>query len=122
MVHYLGTGKSIDGQAREQLPFRAYFASCARETANPRVFVSLTLADTGPALIVVNGGNKLRQLVLPDPDPGHVWDCVLDTAAPQIYSFFSRTTTFSPASSKIAEAKSAQLQSGAPLKCQIPLA
>ncbi|MEO1083756.1 MAG: hypothetical protein AAFY88_05895 [Acidobacteriota bacterium] len=46
MVHYLGTGKSIDGAAREQLPFRAYFASCNVETANPKVFVSLTLADS----------------------------------------------------------------------------
>ncbi|MEM9596705.1 MAG: hypothetical protein AAGD06_20720 [Acidobacteriota bacterium] len=48
MVHYLGTGKSIDGQAREQLPFRAYFATCDVETESPKMYVSLTLADTGP--------------------------------------------------------------------------
>ncbi|MEM1182691.1 MAG: hypothetical protein AAGM22_30375 [Acidobacteriota bacterium] len=48
LVHYLGTGKSIDGSARQQLPFRAYFASCNVETANPKMFVSLTLADSGP--------------------------------------------------------------------------
>lgn len=47
MVHYLGTGKSIDGSPRQQLPFRAYFASCATDTAEPRMFVSLTLEDTG---------------------------------------------------------------------------
>ncbi|MEM8993699.1 MAG: hypothetical protein AAGF23_02785, partial [Acidobacteriota bacterium] len=43
MVHYLGTGKSIDGQAREQLPFRAYFATCQTETEQPKTYVSLTL-------------------------------------------------------------------------------
>ena len=46
MVHYLGTGKSIDGAARQQLPFRAYFAACNVETESPSLFVSLTLADT----------------------------------------------------------------------------
>ena len=48
LVHYLGTGKSIDGQARQQLPFRAYFATCNVETENPKMFVSLTLADGSP--------------------------------------------------------------------------
>ena len=48
LVHYLGTGKSIDGSNRRQLPFRAYFASCGTETANPKMFVSLTLADASP--------------------------------------------------------------------------
>ncbi|MEO1367562.1 MAG: hypothetical protein AAFX50_10335, partial [Acidobacteriota bacterium] len=48
LVHYLGTGKSLDGPNRQQVPFRAYFDSCARDTESPRVFVSLTLADTGP--------------------------------------------------------------------------
>ncbi|MEM6795601.1 MAG: hypothetical protein AAF725_16600, partial [Acidobacteriota bacterium] len=48
MVQYLGTGKSIDGQPREQLPFRAYFASCNVDTESPRMFVSLTLVDEGP--------------------------------------------------------------------------
>ncbi|MEM8933366.1 MAG: hypothetical protein AAGE94_19405, partial [Acidobacteriota bacterium] len=46
VVHYLGTGKSIDSSPRRQVPYRAYFASCAVDTANPKMFVSLTLADT----------------------------------------------------------------------------
>ncbi|MEM1246546.1 MAG: hypothetical protein AAGK22_09240 [Acidobacteriota bacterium] len=47
LPHYLGTGKTIDGTGQQRdLPFRAYFASCAVETENPRMFVSLTLDDT----------------------------------------------------------------------------
>lgn len=46
LVNYLGTGKSLDGAARQQLPFRAYFATCAENTDSPRLFVSLTLDDT----------------------------------------------------------------------------
>lgn len=48
MIHYLGTGKSIDGAPRRQLPFRAYFASCGVDSAEPRMFVSLTLEDSSP--------------------------------------------------------------------------
>ena len=38
--------------------------------------------DPGTALIAVNGGNKTRRLVLPDAGSGMVWECALDTAAP----------------------------------------
>ena len=49
LVHYLGTGKTLDLPAPlQQLPFRAYFASCGLDTESPRMFVSLTLDDTSP--------------------------------------------------------------------------
>ncbi|MEM9532347.1 MAG: hypothetical protein AAGA23_15635 [Pseudomonadota bacterium] len=48
VVHYLGTGKSIDGAARRQVPFRSYFASCDLASARPRMFVSITQEDVGP--------------------------------------------------------------------------
>ncbi|GAB4382078.1 MAG: glycogen debranching protein GlgX [Albidovulum sp.] len=41
------------------------------------------LSDPGTALIVVNGGDRARRLTLPDAGPGLIWDCVLDTAAPE---------------------------------------
>lgn len=44
-VSYLGSGKSIDGNPAEQIPFRTYMASCATETEEPRLFVSMTLDD-----------------------------------------------------------------------------
>lgn len=45
VVHYLGTGKSIDSSPRRQVPFRSYFAACNTHTDTPRMFVSITQAD-----------------------------------------------------------------------------
>ncbi|MEM1090818.1 MAG: hypothetical protein AAGI67_10580 [Pseudomonadota bacterium] len=45
VVHYLGTGKSIDGATRRQVPIRSYFASCGLNTDRPRLFASVTLND-----------------------------------------------------------------------------
>lgn len=44
-ISYLGSGKSIDGNPAEQIPFRTYTAACATDTEEPRMFVSMTLAD-----------------------------------------------------------------------------
>jgi isoamylase len=41
------------------------------------------LSDPGTALIVVNGGDRTRRLVLPEAGPGMIWHCALDTAAPE---------------------------------------
>lgn len=42
-----------------------------------------TFSASGTALIVVNGGDKARRLVMPNPGAGMVWECALDTAAPE---------------------------------------
>ena len=44
--HYLGSLKALDGNHIKQLPIRTYFASCMTDTAEPRMFISMTLEDT----------------------------------------------------------------------------
>ncbi len=45
--HYIGSLKDLTGRHPKQLPIRTYFASCNLDTAEPRMYVSMTLEDTG---------------------------------------------------------------------------
>ena len=42
-----------------------------------------SFSPEGTALIVVNGGDQRKKLILPVPDPGLMWQRVLDTAEPK---------------------------------------
>lgn len=43
--HYIGSLKDLTGRHPKQLPFRTYFDTCATDTEQPRMFVSMTLED-----------------------------------------------------------------------------
>ncbi len=53
------------------------FCLCLRGSADTAA------TEPGTALIVVNGGEAVRQLVLPQANVGMIWECALDTAAPE---------------------------------------
>jgi len=71
-VHYLGTGKSLDGNRKQSVPFRSYFASCGVDTENPRMFVSLTMDDDSPNANVKNPRFGSIMETKYDPDTGYL--------------------------------------------------